>query len=299
MKPARIFQQCIWLVNAFRRCGRLTLEELNEQWVSEGVADGNPLSRSTFNRHRDAIADMYGVVIDCDAHDNYRYYIVNQSVFDDGSLERWTLSTLTVGSVLSDSASLKDHILLERVTDGEEYLQPIMRAIRTGKRILMTYQRFQSESYEKVVSPYALKLFHCRWYLLSFTGRHYATYALDRMLSVSITSESFKMPDDFSPEDYFAEYFGMLTDENTPMAHVVIRAYDFTPNYLRSLPLHDSQREIAQGDYYSDFSLDLRPTDDFIKQLLSHASGVEVLEPESLRKRVEQEIDAMKDRYRH
>ncbi len=63
--------------------------------------------------------------------------------------------------------------------------------------------------------------------------------------------------------------------------------------------MHDSQREIAQGDYYSDFSLDFRPTDDFIKQLLSHASGVEVLEPESLRKRVEQEIDAMKDRYRH
>ena len=119
MKPARIFQQYIWLINAFRRCRRMTLEELNEQWVREEVNDGNPLPRTTFNRHRDAILDMYGVVLECDVKDHFRYYIANPEVLDDDSLERWTLSTLTVGGVLSTSASLKDRIILENVPAGE------------------------------------------------------------------------------------------------------------------------------------------------------------------------------------
>ena len=68
MKPALVFQQHIWLINAFRRYGRMTLDELNERWMRENVADGNPLSRTTFNRHRDAILDMFGIIIDCDAN---------------------------------------------------------------------------------------------------------------------------------------------------------------------------------------------------------------------------------------
>ena len=130
MKPALIFQQYIWLINAFRRHGRMTLDELNERWVREEVAEGNPLSRSTFNRHRDAILDMFGVIIDCDVKGGYQYFIANREVLDDDSLERWMLSTMTVGGVLSDSISLKDRIILENVPAGEEFLQTIIRAIR-------------------------------------------------------------------------------------------------------------------------------------------------------------------------
>ena len=296
MKPALIFQQYIWLINAFRRHGRMTLDELNERWVREEVAEGNPLSRSTFNRHRDAILDMFGVIIDCDAKGGYQYFIANKDVLDDDSLERWMLSTMTVGGVLSDSISLKDRIILENVPAGEEFLQTIIRAIKSGKKILMTYQRFGAESYEKVVAPYALKLFHQRWYMLSFTGHHYATYALDRMLAVSLTDESFEMPADFSPQAYFAEYFGVLTDD-TPMAHVVVRAHNWTPNYLRTLPLHASQREIATAEHYADFSFDLRPTADFLGQLLSHGDGIEVLEPPELRQKMRDMIAQSLKRY--
>ena len=275
MKPAIIFHQYIWLINTLRRYPRLTLDELSRRWIDEEVAEGNPLSRSSFNRHRDAILDMFGVIIDCDTL--YRYYISNPEVLDDDSLERWMLSTLTVSTVLSDSASLKDRIILENVPAGEEFLQTIIRAIRTGKRILMGYQRFGAERYERVVSPYALKLFHQRWYLLAFTGRHTATYSLDRMLSVTLTEESFQMPADFSPQQYFAEYFGVLTDE-TPMAHIVLRAYGTMANYLHTLPLHASQRELSKTDGYTDFALDVRPTADFIGELLKWGDGIRLKE---------------------
>jgi hypothetical protein len=296
VKPALIFQQYIWLINAFRRHGRMTLDELNERWVREEVAEGNPLSRSTFNRHRDAILDMFGVILDCDAKKGYKYFIANREVLDDDSLERWMLSTMTVGGVLSDSISLKDRIILENVPAGEEFLQTIIRAIKSGKKILMTYQRFGAESYEKVVEPYALKLFHQRWYMLSFTGRHYAIYSLDRMQTVCLTNEDFEMPKDFSPQDYFAEYFGVLTVE-IPMAHVVVRTYGKTSNYFRTLPLHQSQRTVAVTAAYTDFSFDIRPTADFLGELLSYDSGLEVLEPQELRQQMQRQVEAMLQRY--
>ena len=97
------------------------------------------------------------------------------------------------------------------------------------------------------------------------------------------------MPDDFSPQDYFSEYFGVLTTD-TPMAHVVIRAYDYTPNYLRTLPLHHSQREVATAERYADFTFDIRPTHDFLSQLLSHGAGIEVLSPPDVREQMRQKF---------
>ncbi|MBQ9215232.1 MAG: WYL domain-containing protein [Prevotella sp.] len=296
MKPARIFQQYIWLVTILRQYKRLTLEEISNLWVKDKVNDGNPLNRASFYRHKDAILDMFGVVIECDLDDGYRYYISNPEVLDNDSIERWMLSTLTVSTVLSNCASLRERILLEDVPAGEEYLQTIIQAIKTNRRLQIIYQRFGADSYEKTISPYALKLFHQRWYLLAYTGRHMATYSLDRMRSVTISDESFEMPADFFPQDYFSEYFGVLTDE-TPMAHVVIRAYGKTPNYLRTLPLHPSQQEIKCTEDYTDFALDIRPTPDFIGELLSQTDGLEVLEPEDLRSRIRQLLKQSLNRY--
>lgn len=296
MKPAKIFQQYIWLVNTLRQYKRLTLEEINALWVKDKVIEGSPLTRASFYRHKDAIVSMFGIVIECDLDHGYKYYIANPEILDDESIERWMLSTLTVNSVLSDSVSLRERILLENVPAGEEYLQTIIQAIRANHRLKITYQRFGNESYEKTVSPYALKLFHQRWYLLSHTGNHYATFALDRMLSASISDETFEMPSDFSPQEYFSEYFGVLTDE-TPLEHIVVRAYGRTPDYLRTLPLHASQRELSQTDEYTDFAIDIRPTPDFIGQLLNHADGLEVVEPATLRQKIREIIENTLNRY--
>ena len=296
MKPARIFQQYIWIINTLRQYKKLSLEELNNLWQNDDVNGGAPLSRTTFNRHKDSILDMFGIIIECTTFPDYKYYVANPEVLGDDSIEGWLFSTLTVSTVLSDSVSLRERILLENVPAGEEFLQTIIQALKANRKLLITYQRFGQDSYEKTIFPYALKLFHQRWYLLAFTGRHYATYSLDRMLSVSLTEETFERPDDFSPEAYFSEYYGILTDD-TPMAHVVIRTYGSTPNYLRTLPLHASQKELQSTDEYTDFSLDIRPTADFINTLLSHSDGLEVLEPADLRLKIREILTRTLNRY--
>ena len=306
MKPAQIFHQYIWIINTLRAYRKMTLEELKQKWIADGVIDGNPLQRSSFNRHRDAILDMFGIVIECEPK-TYKYYISNKEVLCDDSIERWLFSTLTVHGVLTDSAAIKERIILENVPAGEEYLDPIIRAIKMNRHLRMGYQKFGAEGYERVVCPYSLKRFGQRWYLLArlstsgcSQGENDAElmciYALDRMTMIELTDETFEMPADFSPQEYFSEYFGVLTD-NTPLAHVVIRAHNWTPNCLRTLPLHHSQREISSSEHYTDFSFDIRPTADFLNELLKHGAGIEVLEPLSLREKMRQMLRDALNRY--
>ena len=282
MKQAQIFHQYIWIINTLRACRKLTLEELNQKWMNDGVIDGNPLQRSSFNRHRDAILNIFGIVIECEPR-TYKYYISNNEALNDDSIERWIFSTLAVHGVLADSAAVKDRLVLENAPAGEEYLDVIIRAIHTNRRLRMGYKKFEAEGYEKLVCPYALKLFHQRWYLLALNDEEQMRiYALDRMTMIEITDETFEMPANFSPQEYFAEYYGVLTD-NTPMAHVVVRAHKWMPNYLRTLPLHHSQRELESTPDYTDFAFDIRPTSDFLGELLRHGDGIEVLEPQEIR----------------
>ena len=55
---------------------------------------------------------------------------------------------------------------------------------------------------------------------------------------------------------------------------------------MRSLPLHLSQKELYSCNEYADFELTLRPTYDFIMELQSYGTMIEVIEvmePQSLR----------------
>ena len=296
MKPAQIFHQYIWIINTLRAYGKLTLEELNQKWIAYRVADGNPLQRSSFNRHRDAIQDMFGIVIDCEPR-TYKYYISNTEVLSDDSIESWLFSTLTVHGMLADSAAVKERLVLENAPVGEQFLDIIIRAIKTNHRLHIGYKKFEAEGYERVVCPYALKLFRQRWYLLALNDEgQMRIYALDRVTMLELTDNVFEMPVDFSAQAYFSEYFGVLTD-NTPMAHVVVRAHKWMANYLRTLPLHPSQRELESTPDYTDFSFDIRPTSDFLGELLRHSDGIEVLQPQDLREKMRQMIAEMLKNY--
>jgi len=296
MKPAQIFYQYIWIINTFRTYRKLTLDELNQKWINDDVANGNPLQRSSFNRHRDAIQDMFGIIIDCEPK-TYKYFIGNQEVLSDDSISQWLFSTLNVHGVLADSAAVKERLVLEETPAGEQYLDTIIRAIKSNHRLLMGYKKFEAEGYEKVVCPYALKLFRQRWYLLALNDEdQMRIYALDRVTMMEPTNETFEMPANFSVQDYFSEYFGVLTTD-TPLTHVILRAHKWMPNYLRTLPLHHSQRELESTPDYTDFSYDIRPTSDFLGELLRHSDGIEVLQPLDLREKMRQIIENILKRY--
>ena len=169
MKQVKIFHQYAWIINTLKSNKRVTFEELKRLWILDEVADGKPLYRSTFNRHRDDIQKMFGIVIDCDMK-TYEYYIGNPNALSEDSIEQWLYSTITVHGMLSESTAVKDRVVLENVATGLEYLQTIIEAINTNHCLLLGYQKFGTEGYVKTVCPYAIKLFHQRWYLLAKTA---------------------------------------------------------------------------------------------------------------------------------
>ena len=293
MNQSKSIRQCLWLIAAMKERGRITLRDLQAKWTADGM--GDMLYRSAFNRYRDKIFQMFGLLIECD--EQHRYYLQNPEEIDARSIESWMLSTMTVNTALADSAEVKDRIVLESVPEGEQHLPLIIRAIRHNRRLRLRYQKFGCEATEKTVEPYVLKLWGRRWYLLVFTGHHMATYSLDRLLWLEMTEETFQMPPDFSPEQYFGEFYGVLTDETVPMTDVVVRAYGKTAHYLRTLPLHHSQRTLQQTDEWTDYRLRLRPTADFVGELLKYDEGLEVRQPESLRLKICEKLHGMINKY--
>ena len=95
------------------RARRISLVELNERWVETDMSGGVEMARTTFNRHKDAIQDIFGIYIECDRRDGYRYYIGNPEVLEDDSVQNWMLSTLSLSNVISESLSLKERIMAD------------------------------------------------------------------------------------------------------------------------------------------------------------------------------------------
>ena len=278
------FKEYIWLVNTIYQARSITLAEINEKWLQTEMSEGIPLSRTTFHRHRIAIEEIFGLFIECDKKNGNKYYIGNDYVLREDSVQNWMLSTLNVSNLLSECQSLTHRILLENVPYGGETLQQVIKAMKENRIISLTYRRYgtpDTGSYQ--LAPYCVKLFHQRWYLLAcFESGLKSVYAFDRIESVEILEQKFKIDKDFDAADYFSNSYGIVVAENVEVERIVIRAFGYEPYYLRDLPLHHTQREINSTDEYSDFELRLRPTSEFKAQLMSRGQWIEVLEPQSL-----------------
>ena len=151
MKSYAIFQQYIWLVNIIHKFGNLTLAEINHHWLDTDMSEGLPIARSTFNRHRDAILDMFGVIIECDKQDGFRYYIYNAEVLQEDSIQNWMFSTLSVNSILSESKGVYDRILLEQIPSDGDNLHKFIDAMKRGVRIEVSYRKYGSNEIKSTI----------------------------------------------------------------------------------------------------------------------------------------------------
>ena len=285
MKIPTLFKEYIWQVNTIYQAGKISFAEINEKWLRTEMSGGVEIARTTFNRHKDAIEDIFGIIIDCDKKDRFKYYIANKSVLREDSVQNWMISTLSVGNMVEESRSLHNRILLEHVPSGGELLQQVIDAMKGGLLVDITYRRYRAEANSTfTLAPYCVKLFHQRWYLLGqfLDSGRLGVFAFDRIAEVKVKKEKFTIDKDFDAAEFFCDNYGILVDSHTEVQRIVLRAYDTEPYYLRDLPMHHSQRVINTTDDYTDFELKLRPTNDFKAHLLSRGQWLEVLDPQSL-----------------
>ena len=280
------FNRYIWLVNTLIQSGRLTFEEISRKWERSSLSEGKTLPLRTFHEHRKAVEELFQIDILCDTSDGYKYYIEDLSALRENRTRQWLLNSFSTINLIAEGRQMRDRILLEEIPEGAAYFQTLIEAMKQNRVIAITYQPFyETESSMYQVHPYCLKVYRQRWYILGYCEelngiRH---FSLDRIQNMNITETGFDYPSGFSPEAYYKDSIGIWTNENTKPQEVIIRAYGTQSKYLRTLPLHHSQKEIYTSDKYCDFEYKLCITRNLISELLAKGKAVQVMEPESLR----------------
>ena len=296
-----LFSRYIWLVDLIYRSKKITFDDINKRWMRTDMSEGKPLPLRTFHNWINKVEEVFDINIICNKRGGYYYAIENVEDLEKDGLRNWLLNTFSVNNLIHESYPLKQRILVENIPSGRAFLTPIIEAMREGRIIRFSYQSYWWNEPKMVeAEPYCVKVFKQRWYVVVRNRMHEALriYALDRILSLDFTDVTFEYPADFDPQAYFDASFGIIVDEECEIEAIQIKVYNNQSQYLRALPLHHTQKEIAKTDDYSIFEYILRPTYDFKQELLSHGDDIEVLSPAWLREEIKKIAGRMYRRYR-
>ena len=295
----------VWVIDTIYRRRKISFKDLNELWLRDEISRGEEIPKRTFDNWRNVIFDMFGIRISNENRGEYRYYIESEKDICNNGVRSWLYNTLSVGNVLAKSQTIKDRILLEYVPSGQEYLQPIIEAMKENRVLNITYHSYwKDEENSFDVQPYCVKLFRQRWYMVARSTNPYyyeqgpRVYALDRIHDLYATEETFKMPKDWDAQEFFYGCFGIIADQRLDIQAIKLKVNASQANYIRDLKMHESQEEIERNDEYSIFTYQLRPSLDFIQELLWNGADMEVLEPQSLRQEIANIIEQMHKKYR-
>ena len=291
----------VWLVETIYRARRISLKEINRRWLANDMSDGLEIPERTFHKWRIAVEELFGLSIANEGKGEYCYYIENAGELSSGSMRSWLFNTLSVSCLLQTNIGIKDKILLEEIPEGQQYLPVILDALKKNIVLSMTYQSFfRDEENTFDVEPLCLKLFRQRWYLVARSPYYNKVmiYALDRVQHLEAMESRFTYPKDFHPDEFFNGCFGIIAGDGTKVETVRLKVSAGQANYLRSLRLHESQEETERNDEYSIFTLQVRPTFDFIQELLWNGADIEVLSPAWLRDEVAAIVKRMWNHYK-
>ncbi len=282
MTPTSLFARYLWLIELLSYSKGLSKNEIDNRWANSVFNDDGKktIPRRTFIRMKDNILCLFDIKIGYDRKEK-KYYIEND-ISECNKNTQFLRSAFAVNQMVSENRDLADRILLEDTPAGSNiFLPEITTAMRENRRLAITYQSYEMQTAREFeIEPYALRYFGRRWYVLAHTDFHNSLrlYALDRMKDVKISDKLFKLPEDFSAEDYFSRYFGVIVTDGKA-ENIQLKTSDTRAKYLRLFELH------------------LVPTDDFINAVRAMETEVEIVSPDWLRKRLLQDAKDLVKKY--
>lgn len=296
------FKRYLWLVDVIYSAGEITRDEINRRWANS-VCNENKESvypERTFHRHREDIAQLFGIEIECSKTCGNVYRIANKERMKER--RSWVIDNFAINNLVNFDPSIGARIVFEDIPEGNRYVGTIATAMQEGKMLWMSYQGFnRTEAHSFLVAPYCLKVDKQRWYMVGKPEDHPEekdprVYALDRVKELGLTDKKWQFPKDFDANDFFSGHFGV--DHQGEPELVRIRVDALTARYMKTLPLHHSQKEEVKTPEYSEFSFYIALTYDFIQELRKQGSNLQVLAPDHLREEFVQEYQNALDKYR-
>ena len=299
-----------WLISLLDR-KHLTFQEIADEWTE---ASCNPfreeLCLRTFHRHREAIRSQFGISIECNKNDGYRYYIKEHELGSNDVTE-WMLSSMRL-TALGDMLKYHNKVMLDTPPYNSEYLDDILRAIDRQYLLQFKYVTPYGVVSEMALVPAFVRYYKQRWYVIGVKiadpestrcipedcKSHVRCLSFDRINYLKVIGKRYPLPAKAKkfliPENYYADCYGIMRMEEEPPELIRIRAFYPEYNYIEEVPLHASQGLVktSEDKTYREYELKVRPSRDFQQELLWHGRNIVVLKPESLRLKI---IGILKD----
>lgn len=276
---------CVWILEEINKSGNegLTLAELNER-IKQKSKGKESLSRSSLTRRRKEIERFFGIVVA--SPDKKHYHIMNPEQLNLDSIANDLLASVQEYLFLDEYRDLGSLIQPSEIRNGMEYLHTIGDALRHKNKLRIRYQKFTDhQPYDAIVHPYCLKASLGRWYVVGYKeeNKHDSdvqSFALDRAQNITKLNETFELNDSFNPDTYFKDSFGVWVNKDAyPVRDITIAVSSNVASYLRTLPLHHSQRELSEAhpDGRTLFTFHISLTPDFIGELSRWGEGLEMV----------------------
>jgi predicted DNA-binding transcriptional regulator YafY len=184
---------------------------------------------------------------------------------------------------------------------GMEWLVPLFEAIIKKQCKQVVYQPFDGAKRIYIVHPYILKEYNQRWYLLCHKqddvdrAMQLRTLSLDRVEEVNDIVHPFSpAPEDL--KEYFEDFIGITNNDDEEVQNVVIKCSQKEFNYLRTRPLHPTQRTRSVKEGLIQISV--KPNYELYQWLLFYGDQIEVVEPQKVRDKLKRVIQNMLGKYK-
>lgn len=296
-----LFRRYVWLIETIRHAKKIQFEEITERWLASPLnSDHSQLALRTFHNHRHAIESLFGIHISCDRSDKNRYFISGLPTGNVTKLKVWMLQKLSFSNLDDDIEPVKHRVILDDLPEEKYGLMTIIEAIQDNKVVTLYCSIPTSDNKTTLdLAPYCLRFWRGEWYLL---GKDVETdmlhaFSFDRIIEVNLTDKKFTYPRDFRPEIFFRDYYGMDVKNGRLPEVVRLKISGRTRDEIRTLPLHDSQKEVMTNNDFSLFEFFVVPSEKFQTTILSQGTDTEVLHPESLRNEIAGKVTALARQY--
>ena len=248
--------------------------------------------RTTFYRYQDSHFSIYKNELNYDDFNRLKEAFQVLSRFEGMPQFEWidemsVRLNMRIRNTTTTAVGFED----TRYNTGMVYFTPIFNAICDKTTLSIDYQSFKrpdSKVFE--LSPYFLKEYNNRWFMLGKSPGYdkISIYALDRILSMG--NAGFKYEDtDVDFEEYFENVIGVTVSDH-PIETIELWVSQHQLGYIKTKPLHRSQRCIYEDEKGGILQFDLIPNYELEQAILAFGEHARVLEPTSLRDRIKQRI---------
>jgi len=182
-----------------------------------------------------------------------------------------------------------------------EVIETLIQACEEKKETVIRYRSLSVEEDQSyTIHPYELVTQAGTLYVVGFSCKRneIRTWKMNRIVEAGCLTTKFKKPKDFDAEVYRRRGFGVFVFNNEPVQKVRVRVDKEMARYVQEHHWHETQQFEQQPDGSVIVQFEVVPSQELTNWILKFGRDAEVLEPQSLRQKIEEEIVEMLRRYR-